>query len=174
MASTRGRSSGTPPASQLRARFAQRSSSAGSVSGAAFLLGALQAGVDEVRRHIGKLRIVIRVGIDYGNAVLAQQRRELGNEKTLVPYLDDMLQRPPAGFAGQEPEEAVEIRRVELLEGSELPEHRSELVAKLEDAALEEPLDRLARLGKIAPVDHCPVALDREDEIRPASRRATS
>src|SRR5262249_25004781 len=54
---------------------------------------------------------------------------------------------------------------LETLGSGELPQHRSELLAELEHAGCEEPLDRLAGPGKFAPVGGEPRTLDREHEV---------
>ena len=64
-----------------------------------------------------------------------------GTTKLCVADFDDVPQRALAGLAGQQVQEGAEIVAVEFLERRELPEDRAELVAELEDAALEEPVD---------------------------------
>src|SRR5215468_2743020 len=76
-----------------------------------------------------------------------------------------MHQRSPARLLRQQSEEGPEIVGVELPEWRELPEDRAELVAELEHAAFEEPVDPLAGLGELAAVDDVAVALHGEDEV---------
>src|SRR5262249_23610268 len=65
----------------------------------------------------------------------------------------------------QQFQKRAEILRVEALGSRELPQHRSELLAELEHPGCEEPLDRLAGTGKLAPMRRKPRALDREHEV---------
>ena len=83
-------------------------------------------------------------------AELAQQRDEGRRAEALVPRLHHVADAAAVERRRQELEESARNRLVEFLDRRELPEQRTEPVAQLEHAGVEEVLDRVAGLGEHA------------------------
>ncbi len=104
------------------------------------------------------------VGEHHRHARLARKGDELRRAEAVVADLHGMPQVEAVHGFRQQLQEGGEVVQLELLGGSELPDQWSELFAKLSEALADEPLDRLARAGQLAPVCAEPRALDREFE----------
>ncbi len=103
---TRGRSSGAPPAAQVRARSAQRSST-GRIAVLLVLGRGLEAGIDERRGEVGDLGEGVLVRVDDADPMLPGERDEIGRAKTLVAHLDDMAEREASTSRGKSPRNAA-------------------------------------------------------------------
>ena len=99
-------------------------------------------------------------------SVLAEQLVGLRPLEGLAAELQRVPDRSPLGVL---PRQLVEERREPLLVVLEvlgqLPQDRAELGAELEDAGVEELLQRLLGVGQPLHVGDEPAALDREDEV---------
>jgi len=124
----------------------------------------LQAGIDEIRRHVGDLGIVRMLRIDDRHLVPAGKRGEFRHLEAVMAHFERVLQLEPVQRFRQELQEALEIVGLELLRRRELPEDRAEMVAELGQSLRQEFLHRLAAVGQHLAVRRETVRLEREDE----------
>src|SRR5262249_19006917 len=132
------------------------------VGGGGRIVASLQTCVDNVAGEIGHRRKVLGLGEDGADAFATQQPDELRPRGARMARLGHLLDRLAVELARQMIEEAREILLVEFLEGRELPEHGSELLAELAQPRAEEALDEGAGLGERPLLRHEPRSLDRE------------
>ena len=153
------------------------------------LLGAVQAQVHEVRRHVFEIReLAGRIRDDERDAMATQQRDERGVAVGITANLDRMPQRAArqivrnrrlaqtrivvacAGArrgkrAWQTREKLRPELRVELHVRGKLPEQRPELAAEQQHAAREKIRERRIDVAQAADMRDVARALDREHEI---------
>ena len=72
---------------------------------------------------------------------IAQQGNEFRRAETVMPDFDDVADRASVEFIWQQFEKPAEIRRIEFLRRSKLPEQGPEMIAQFRHAGIEEPLD---------------------------------
>src|SRR6185503_13879766 len=119
----------------------------------------------EVGRGIGDRRVVVGIGVDDGDVVPRRERDELRYEKALAAHFERMPDQESVDLARQQRKKSAEVFGVELLERSELPEHRPEFFAELAHAGFEEPFDRVACLAKLLGINDRAMAFHRKHEI---------
>jgi hypothetical protein len=105
------------------------------------------------------------VGEHHRNLETPQKGDEGRRAEAVVAHLDAVTDGPPVEGSRQQFEKGAEVRLVERLGWGELPQHRSQLVAQFQQALVEKPRDRFARLGQHPPVGGETGALQGEDEV---------
>ena len=102
------------------------------------VVASLQPRIDNVAGEIGDVRPALGVDIGDGDARVARELDETRNGEARVANLDHVVELPSIELVRQQVEELAEVVLVEALEGRELPEDRSELVAELGQPRLDE------------------------------------
>jgi hypothetical protein len=141
------------------------------VTGGDVIGAAHQPGVTEIAGKVGQRWVLRRIGEHGGDVVAACQVHIRFVQKTGVAHFQHVTQRLAVEFAGQVVEEGAEIVRVEWPPRRHLPQDRSQAIAHLGQAAMDETAGALAGVGQSLALDDVARCLQREDETFRGFRR---